>query len=343
MAAPRHHITRRSLLLGAASLAPSASMAQQLIIREEIKGVEPRYASYATVGDFALPRAPVSIRTPRSQIIIFYPLRAESARLVVFSHGALSEPMTYGSLLRHWTSHGFVVVSPVHEDAVLEEGLKLRRNQVAGISEWQIPKLLEDEKAWRARSDACSACIDAIPLISGATGVRVLDERPVVVGHGLGAFAAQLLMGARVRSSAGAILDYKDPRFFAGILLSPQGSGVMGLEKDSWANVPNPLLTVLGTMERDFTGQKPEAKADPYRLSTAGYKHLAVIEGANSNSYAGQSALALPEEAKRFQVLKALTTAFLKAYSSYDEAAFRDMSTDYFQRMSLGAVQEQRR
>jgi hypothetical protein len=150
-------------------------------------------------------------------------------------------------------------------------------------------------------------------------------------------------MGAKVRSSSGALLDFKDPRFFAGILMSPQGTGVMGLERESWKEVGNPLLTLIAPLDRDFRGQTPEVRADPYRLSKAGYKHLGVIDGATSNSFAGQSADAFPEEAKRFQVIKAITTAYLRAYSSYDEKAFEDMGSDFFRRMSLGVVREQRR
>lgn len=337
-------LTRRTLLLGAAAfLSPSRAVPDTLIIRPEIKGVHPRYAAYASVGEYALPKAPVSFRTPRSKIVVFYPMGVEKARLVVFSHGALSDPMTYGGLLQHWASHGFVVAAPLHEDAAIEHGLKLRRSQAAGVSEWQIPKLLDDEKAWRTRTDACSACLDAIPLISDATGVRITDERPVIAGHGYGAFVAQVLMGARVKSSEGAELDYRDPRFFSGILMSPQGAGVMGLNKDSWSRMPNPLLTVLATNDRDFTGQSAEARSDPFRLSTPGYKHLAVLEGGNSNSFAGQAAGSLPEEARRFEALKALTTAFMKAYSSYEQEAFDDMGADFFLRMSLGAVKEERR
>jgi len=337
-------ITRRSLLAGAAAaFLPSRTLADSLIIRPEMRGVDPRYAAYATVGPYTFPESAISFRTPRSNMVVFHPEGAKSARLVVFSHGVLADPLTYAPLLKHWASHGFVVAAPLHEDAVIENGLKLRRSRAAGIAEWQIGDLLEDDKAWRERTDACSACVDAIPLLSKATGIRVLDERPAITGHGYGSFIAQLLLGARVKGSDGSPVEYVDPRFFSGILMSPQGAGVMRLDKDSWAGIANPLLSLVARNERDFTGQPPEAREDPYRLSKAGYKHLGLLKGGDGTTFSGRSAGSIPEQGALFTVLKAMTTGFLHAYSSYDEAAFADMGSDFFERMSLGLVDERRR
>jgi len=342
--AGRQSITRRSLLLGAAAaLAPARVGAEPLIIRPEMRGVDPRYAAYATVGPYTFPESPISFRTARSNMVVFHPEGARSARIVVFSHGALADPLTYAALLRHWASHGFVVAAPLHEDAVIENGLKLRRSSAAGVAEWQIGNLLEDEKAWRERTDACSACLDAIPLLSKATGIRVMDERPVIAGHGYGSFIAQILLGARVKGGDGGPAEYVDTRFFSGILMSPQGAGVMRLDKESWAGVANPLLSLIAPNERDFTGQPPEARLDPYRLSKAGYKHLGRLRGGDGTTFSGRSAGSSPEQGALFTVIKAITTGFLHAYSSYDETAFADMGSDFFERMSLGVIDEARR
>jgi len=342
--AGRPSITRRSLLAGAAAaLVPARSLSDPLIIRPEMRGVDPRYAAYATVGPYTIPESPISFKTARSNMVVFHPQGAKSARLVVFSHGALADPLTYAALLQHWASHGFVVAAPLHKDAVIQSGLELRRSSAAGIAEWQIGDLLEDNKAWRERTDACSACLDAIPLLSKATGIRVMDERPVIAGHGYGSFIAQLLLGARVKGSDGRQAEYVDTRFFSGILMAPQGAGVMRLDKDSWAGIANPLLSLIARNERDFTGQAPEARVDPYRLSKAGYKHLGLLKGGDGTTFSGRSAGSIPEQGALFTVLKAITTGFLHAYSSYDEAAFADMGSDFFERMSLGMIDEARR
>jgi len=336
-------IDRRTLIVSlAAVLAGRPAFAEDLIIRPSIEGVDPRYAAYASVGSF-VPAVPNSIETPLSRILVFYPAGVPEARLVVFSHGALASPSAYRRLLDHWASHGFIVVAPIHDDAVLERGLTHRHSSAAGIAEWKVPTLLQDERAWRSRSDSCSSCIDAIPIIERVTGLKVVADRPIVAGHGYGAYVAQILLGAVVKGHDGEKLKFRDPRFFGAILMSPQGTGVMGLDDQSWVNVSAPILSIVATKENDFTGQDAERKADAFRLSAPGYKHLARLNGAASSAHLGPSAALRGDEARFAEVLRALTTAFLKAYANYDRDAFKDMSSGFFERMSLGTVSELRR
>jgi Predicted dienelactone hydrolase len=342
----RSSVSRRAFVSGAAAtlfaLPTSASEQAPIILRPEIEGVHPRYARYASTGDYLSP-TPIEFRYARTRIIVFFPQGARSGRLVVFSHGALSDPLSYSGLLQHWATHGFVVAAPTHDDSPIERGLTIRRSSAQGVAEWRIPTLLEDAKSWKDRADACAACIDAAELIGKATGVKVNTDRPAIAGHGYGAFVAQLLMGAKVTDSDGNVLRLRDPRFFAAILMSPQGAGVMGLREDSWSEVASPLLVFLAENERDFTGQPPERSSDPFRLSKPGYKHLAFLKGGVSNAYTGQVAGMGPGAARLFEVVRAVSTAFLLSYSAYEEEAFADLTTDFFRRMSLGLVVEDRR
>lgn len=341
-------LTRRQALRAFAALAaagtafPARSQSlDPLIIRPEITGVDPRYAAYATDGPYLHPSTPITIRTRASDVVIFRPNNVTEGRLVVFSHGALSDPLTYRDLLWHWTSHGFVVAAPLHEDAVIESGPTLRKNKAGEVSEWPISALLEDPVAWKNRLDACAACLDDADLIQAAAGMKTITDRPVIAGHGYGAYMAQLLLGAKVKGQDGQSLDFKDPRFFSGIALAPQGPGVMGLGETSWLEVASPMLYLIAENDVDFTGQPAMEKAKAYLLSKPGYKHIGFLKGATANTFFGTRSS--DAERKLFQVTLAMTVAFLKAYANYDQTAFKDMTTDFFERMALGIVDEGRR
>lgn len=340
----QHGVTRRTLLLGAgASLIPSLSPAQDVIIRPAISVSDPRYVMYASIGSHRPPSSPVSFRTVRSKVVVYHPSDVPEARLVVFSHAALADPMTYHNLLMHWASHGYVVVAPLHDDAVVERGLSYRKSNASGASEWQIGDLLNDPIAWKERTDACSGCLDAISFITQATGIHIINDRPIIVGHGYGAHIAQLLLGTTITDKDGKIATFRDERFFSGILLSPQGAGIMGLNSHSWEKVAAPLLCVVAEGDRDFSKQDADQKSDAFKLSAPGYKHLVRLKGGSSNSFAGQLSATNAAEAKLFEIIKGATTAFIMAYGSYDEKAFADMSSNFFERMSLGIAREARR
>ncbi|NTF17479.1 hypothetical protein G6L37_03530 [Agrobacterium rubi] len=344
-------LTRRgalALALSAVAYSTSRSMAQDkqietedpLILRPEIAGADPRYASYALTGDYLTPSAPFMISSGLSNVAVYHPRNATTARVVVFSHAALTSPLTYRELIWQWVSHGFVVLAPQHNDAVIESGPTLRRNEVGKVSQWPVASLLEDPSAWYDRVQACKACLDIADMVEGATGIKLNLDRPVIAGHGYGAYIAQLLMGAKVTKADRDTASFKDPRFFAGMFLSPQGPGVMGLTDDSWKDITSPCLFMLSENDFDFTGQPFQEKGKSYQLSHPGYKHLGFLVGGGSNTFTGQMAQTSGREAKLFEALKAITTAFLSAYSDYDTVAFADMKSKFFERMSLGSLTE---
>lgn len=343
-------LTRRSLLGLAASAATAAAtrvfaqgMADPLIIRPELEqGVDPRYVAYATAGNVLYPSVPLTVTISTGNVFVFAPLRSvDGARLVVFSHGALADPLTYRDLLWHWVSHGFVVAAPLHADAVLEQGPTLRKTRPGSFSEWPVATLLEDPAAWKGRAAACVACLDDLVFIEAAAGMKIDASRAVIAGHGYGAYVAQLLTGARVTSGEGERLDFSDSRFFSGIAMSPQGPGVMGLDETSWQEVFAPMLYLVAEHDLDFTGQPAMEKAKAYRLAKPGYKHIGFLREASSNTFAGSPSSEM--ERKLFEAVKAMTVGFLKSYAMYDEQAFRDMTSEFFERMTLGLVDEGRR
>lgn len=343
-------ITRRAALAGMMALAAAPRALAQaatpdppqpLIIRPEIYGVDPRYAAYASAGPYLHPSTPITVRTKASDVVVFQPSNLPKARYAVFSHGALADPLTYRDLIWQWVSHGFVVAAPLHADAVIESGPTLRKTRAGTFSEWPISALLEDPAAWRERVAACACCLDDVDLIAAATGIEILTDRTVIAGHGYGAYVAQLLLGATVVTAEGKRLDFADRRFFSGIAMSPQGPGVMGFDAASWKQLASPLLYLIAENDLDFTGQPAAEKAKAYLLAKPGYKHIGLLKHGSANTFTG--AQASDRETKLFEVVLAMTTAFLEAYAYYDPAAFGDMTTEFFERMSLGMVDEGKR
>ncbi len=338
---------RRQFMLSAVGFAAAAAnraraqSTPELILREKIVG-DTRYVNYASRGNYLLPSSPSVISTDISKIFIYYPLNISKAQIVVFSHDALSDPTAYKELIWHWTSHGHVVFAPLHDDSVILNGPSIRKRSSDQLSEWPVPALLEDKNAWKKRMMACQSVLDLAEPLTRSIGIEMDFTRPVIAGHGYGAFIANLLMGAHVLDHNKEVIDYRDDRFFSSISLSPQGPGVMGLTDDSWSAIASPMLGIVAENEQDFTGQPWREKGKSFKLAMPGYKHFALLTKGTASSFTGQLGVDA-HEAKLFEGVRAMTTCFIKAYSEYDMASFGDMATNFFQRNTLNAIQEYKR
>ncbi|MTH94843.1 hypothetical protein, partial [Roseibium sp. RKSG952] len=284
---------RRRFLAASASTILGASVAaaqDAIILRPDIDGAHPRYVAYATVGPFIYPERPLVVTGLLGRrMVVFASQMSKNPRLIVFSHTALADPVTYSNLLWHWVSHGYIVVAPLHDDSIIEDGPTIRVNTPGETSKWPIAELLEDRGAWEGRCDACKSVLDVIGLIEDAVGgIKINVERPVIVGHGYGAYVAQLILGTRVVTADSGVDDMSSTRFFSGIFMSPQGEGVMGLTAESWASVSAPHLSIIAEHDNDFTGQPPTAKTAAFYKSQPGYKHMGILRGGGSGIYSGQ-------------------------------------------------------
>src|SRR5690606_4989639 len=119
--------------------------------------------------------------------------------------------------------------------------------------------------------------------------------------------------------------------FYGGILLSPQGRGMMGLVDGSWDTVSKPLLAVTGQGD---AGQDPNVKIEPFALSAPNNKHLAWFSKISSTIYSGQQIRPNTVQQLVYQDLLAVTTAFLTAYGNFDAEVLAELAGDYYTRMS---------
>lgn len=340
-------IDRRGFLAGAGALLLGVERAlgqdAPAIIRPPLDGVTRRMSELAQDGPFIYPAAPSLFNGDSARYYFFIPKALKKARLVVFSHGALADPLSYRDLLFHWASHGFVVAAPLHDDAILESGPTLRNPKAGAVSEWNVAQLLEDPAAWKNRVDRCIECIEIAQEIADTGGFELVTDRIIMAGHGYGAFTTQLLMGTLVKGPSGAKLKFRDDRFFAGICMSTQGPGIMGLEEDSWAGVKSPMLHMLSEGDDDFTGQDWQTRSKAYSLSAPGYKHLAMIRKGGPNLFTKDTEVNPTNSMTGYLSVKAITACFNKAYGDYDAAAYANLSDDFFERNSNGFMVEYRR
>jgi hypothetical protein len=331
-------LTRRHFLTAALAAIPGAALAAEKTSKDdgmlEIKPLMPttgsnsRYAKFGELGPYGAPHQPFQAEPiPGLPMMVFVPKQATQLRAVIFSHGELTNPQVYQPLLAHWASHGFAVFAPIHNDSLLDNGAQRR----------DLATFMSDPSDWRQRASTLRRSLDAVEIVERMTGMRIASDRPIVAGHSYGAFAAQLLMGAQP-VVGGAPVAAADARFFAGLLLSPQGRGAMGLGDGSWAAVARPLMVVTGNGDIDANSQSPNVKLEPYALSPAGNKHLAWFGAIRPTLYSGRGVAPGSPQVKAFQDLAAVTTAFLVSYADYDKDAFKELSGDYYTRMTEGRV-----
>lgn len=252
-------------------------------------------------------------------VLVYVSPDVSSAKLVVFSHGALATPDVYAPLLEFLTTHGYCVIAPLHDDGPLDD---LR--EVSGSSEWKFPEKMTDMHVWERRMHDCMDVLEAAKAMSETMGVEIDATNPVFMGHSFGALTGLLLSGATVEGPEGTIKGISS-NWAGRILLSPPGNGVFGLNATSWETLAGPSLTVTNPDDQGVIGQSPEAKLDSFYLPPEGYRHLAYLQGGGPSIYSGQAARPKTKEYYIFFDLRGAIGAFVSAYADRNEEAFNGL------------------
>lgn len=192
--------------------------------------------------------------------------------VIVFSHGWGGNPDAYLTLLSYWAAHGYVVLAPTHDDAGEITNPGAMKDET------------EDPAAWKNRVRDVTLVADSLPVLEkqvpGLRG-RMDASRIAVGGHSYGAYVSQLIGGATVDVPGGARgVSFRDTRFRASLLLSPQGAGRMGLTVRSWNHATVPMMTMTGSRDKAFGDVGTQSRLDPYKHAPPGDKYLVYIDGA---------------------------------------------------------------
>jgi predicted dienelactone hydrolase len=202
--------------------------------------------------------------------------------VIVFCHGLGGQGSQLLTLPRHWASHGYVVLVPTHRDS-------LRHRTGRGRAMGGMGKMLKRVRAPKADFQYRPAdvrflldSLDDVVKQVPALAKRLDRDRIGTGGHSLGAYTTALVGGTRVdlpdgteRASVG------DDRVKALLMLSPQGTGRLGLTELSWDDVRRPMMSVTGSQDGGGGGKGAEWRKEPFLNAPAGDKYHCFIQGAD--------------------------------------------------------------
>ena len=248
---------------------------------------------------------------------IEYPTRGGPFPVIVFSHGFGGSNVGYTPLTEYWAGHGYIVIKPSHADSgklgpILEqrredrraemekaraEG-RGRRNPPQAQQQGQTPQkpdslaeaiwATQTTNDWVNRERDISLILDNLsnlekkyPEIEG----KMDTSKVGVSGHSYGAFTAMMASGM-TSFAANPPIHAADPRVKAAVVFSPQGTGSLGLTKESWKDVTIPIMYVTGSLDY-FTAGDAKPRHDPFEFSPAGDKYFVSFNGARHMTFAG--------------------------------------------------------
>lgn len=247
------------------------------------------------------------------QLRISAPLEGSGLPIIVFSHGNGQSLYAYGPLANHWAAQGFVVIQPTHLDS---------RMIALAQDDPRRPQL------WRHRENDLVHVLDALPALLAATpglAGRVDVNRIAVAGHSWGAQTASMLLGARHPDpDDGSVVDIRDARVKAGVLLTIPGTGGANLSPfaaqrfpfmhPDFSGMTAPALIIAGDADRgSMTVRGPEWWREAYDQSPAP-KALFTLHG-GEHSLGGipnyEARETTDERPMRVAAIQRVSTAFL--------------------------------
>ena len=206
---------------------------------------------------------------------------------IVFSHGAGDSNDSSPHLMRHWASHGYVVLLPTHyfgERPFMERSLRRLGKEL-------MRPITQGPSAWNERTDDVRFVLDSLPCLHQYVPELEGCVDPDCVGisgHSFGAYTALLLAGATLVDKEGADYAFADPRPRAILMISGPGRDTKGLTDDSFRNLTRPMMVFAGSHDPppDWS-LDPTWRTEPYAFAPDGDKYLAYLRGANHMSYIG--------------------------------------------------------
>lgn len=310
-----------SLMLGAALSAPA--VAAELPVAELPPAPGAAEAPFATL-DFDWHDAERGRNVP---VRLYLPASADAARpvpLVVFSHGIGGSRMGYSYLGRHWAAQGY---ASLHLQHVGSDRSVWMGNPFALVS--RLQGAAQDSEAVARVLDLRFA-LDT--LMAGPMATRIDGARIVAAGHSYGANTTLLAAGARVERQ-GRLIDYRDPRIKAAIILSaPPFYGETDPAK-ILGSVTVPTLHVTATQDIiRIPGYYSDAqdRVAVFEATGSPAKALAVFDGGSHSIFTdrgGTGGATLNPKVK--EATRALSLAFLQRVFDGDEGALRQWPAQF--------------
>jgi predicted dienelactone hydrolase len=275
------------------------------------------------------------------------PLHGDALPIVLLSHGGgsshhLKSKDGYSPLVDFYASHGFAVIQPTHLSSP-SGGLGLDKDAPG------YPLF------WRSRIDDFGLILDNLNAIEAQAPVvagRLDSARIAVVGHSAGGNTVSALLGARATDPAnGTILDLREPRVSAGVLLASTGSaeGMTNTMREQYpeletdfSHLTTRTLVVYGDQDGNpvATTRGADWHAEPYHLSP-GADALLTLPGAKHylGGIMGYSlAETDDEDPERLAVTQRMTWAYLRSALHAGDPAWQQATAAIRRNPSLGSV-----
>ena len=263
--------------------------------------------------------APITLRSPGRgldlQVRISAPNTGDALPVIIFSHGNGQSLYAYGPLADYWAAHGFVVIQPTHLDS-----------RILGLAadDHRRPQF------WRFREEDLTAILDGLdhieseaPIIQG----RLDRSRIAVAGHSWGGQTASTLLGAtHPDPDDGSVVNRKDARIKAGVLLATPGKGGDDLSEfaaralpfmhPDFSGMTTPTLVVAGDADKGgLTTRGADWWRDAYDLSPSPKALFTAFGGEHAlGGIPGyESRETTDERQQRVAAIQRLSTAFLRS------------------------------
>lgn len=250
-------------------------------------------AAYLRLGPHAVRLIPeVMLRDPARDkevpLRIYHPAEPGRYPVILFSHGAGDSNHSSPHLMRHWASHGHVVILPTH---LFGARPLIERSVVRLAQELMRPREM-GPAAWRERTGDLVSIMDNFEAIErGAPGLAGRCDRDcvAVAGHSFGGYTVSLLGGATLRDpNTNEVFCFEDPRPQAVVVISGPGPDDIGLTERSWDHFHRPLMVFAGSRDPGHLGDYSGMwRAKAFELCPRGDKYLVYIRGAHHMSYIG--------------------------------------------------------
>lgn len=254
------------------------------------------------------------------QVRVSAPVTGSDLPIVLLSHGHgssnnLSSLNGYGPLASYWAARGFVVIQPTH----------LSSATLRGVVDTNGP---EGALFWRSRAEDMTRLLDGLDALEEAVpGLRGrMDRRRIAVaGHSLGAMTAGMLLGQRVTDAAGTVVDLRDPRITAGVIIAGPGnpSYLTGAARDRYpilrtldfSAMTAPALVVVGDQDiNPMFSDQAAYREGAYTLSPGPKDLLTVFGGEHIlGGISGYDAAETTDESPaRVEAVAQMTWAYLR-------------------------------
>jgi predicted dienelactone hydrolase len=293
---------------------------------------------------------------------VVYPTKSGKVPLIVFSHGAGGSGDGYTGLTDYWAQRGYIVIQPTHADSFEQQKEAGRRATL--FSALYDSSVSPDAWVNRVKDivfvlDSLDAIEKQVPEIKG----RIDREKIGVGGHSFGAFTAQAIGGALVQfPGEPQPRSIRDPRVKAVLLMSPQGTGKVGMVETSWKDFEIPMMVMTGSRDygdwkligRDKEAASPEWRTEPFKLAKAGDKYLVFIKDASHMSFTGLPATqtgALAQRSEKlgidekaiFEWVQTGSLAFWDTYLKQEKPARSFLQNDELAKVSNGSIKIDRK